>query len=129
MEEAQFQQYVLRSSVPIVRYVLQAAHDKQAADTEAARAAGGGGGSPAVSAPLSPGQADGERMIRDAWGNPIAYLPGQHPNIGMAPQNRPFFVSAGPDGKFLTRDDNLYSYEQIRIDPSIGRPSAGGHGE
>jgi hypothetical protein len=25
-----------------------------------------------------------------------------------------FFVSAGPDGRFLTREDNLYSYEQAR---------------
>jgi hypothetical protein len=25
-----------------------------------------------------------------------------------------FFVSAGPDGRYLTREDNLYSYEQAR---------------
>jgi len=28
-----------------------------------------------------------------------------------APDNRPFFVSAGPDGNFATGDDNVYSFE------------------
>jgi len=50
--------------------------------------------------------------LRDAWGRAIGYLPGHHPLVGMAPQNRPFFFSAGPDGRYLTRQDNLYSYEQ-----------------
>jgi type II secretory pathway pseudopilin PulG len=53
--------------------------------------------------------------IRDAWGTPIVFMAGQHPKIGMAPshggQDQCFFFSAGPDRKFLTRDDNLYSYE------------------
>jgi hypothetical protein len=30
----------------------------------------------------------------------------------MALGDRPFFVSAGPDRRFLTREDNLYSYEE-----------------
>lgn len=49
--------------------------------------------------------------LRDAWGTPIIFLPQQHPILGMAPRNAPFFVSAGPDRKFLTRGDNLNSYE------------------
>ncbi len=52
-----------------------------------------------------------ETTLRDAWGMPIAFMPAFHPAVGMAPGNRPFFFSAGPDGRFLTRADNLYSYE------------------
>jgi type II secretory pathway pseudopilin PulG len=47
----------------------------------------------------------------DAWGHPVVFMPRQHPAIGMAGGDRFFFVSAGPDGRFLTREDNLYSYE------------------
>lgn len=54
--------------------------------------------------------------LRDAWGSPIVLMAGQHPLIGMAPsaagQDQPFFFSAGPDRRYLTRDDNLYSYER-----------------
>jgi len=53
-----------------------------------------------------------EDAIRDAWGTPIVYMPAMHPAFGMAPQNRRFFFSAGPDGRFLTQEDNLYSYEE-----------------
>jgi hypothetical protein len=59
------------------------------------------------------------RMLADAWGNPIVFMPNQHPIIGMAPVrsgeeegHASFFFSPGPDGKYLTREDNLYSYEQ-----------------
>jgi hypothetical protein len=52
-----------------------------------------------------------EISLRDAWGNPIVFMPKMHPLIGMAPQDRYFFFSAGPDRRFLSRDDNLYSYE------------------
>lgn len=52
-----------------------------------------------------------EATLRDAWGTPIAFMPVFHAAIGIAPGNRCFFVSAGPDGHFLSRDDNLYSYE------------------
>lgn len=55
------------------------------------------------------------KTLRDAWGSPIVFMPGQHQLIGMAPsrggQDQFFFFSAGPDRKYLTRDDNLYSYE------------------
>jgi prepilin-type N-terminal cleavage/methylation domain-containing protein len=53
--------------------------------------------------------------LRDAWGSPIVFMPGQHALIGLAPslggKDQYFFFSAGPDHKYLTRDDNLYSYE------------------
>ncbi len=50
-------------------------------------------------------------QLRDAWGTPIAFLPRFDRQIGMALRDRPFFVSAGPDRKFLTLEDNFYSYE------------------
>jgi hypothetical protein len=52
-----------------------------------------------------------EVTLRDAWGTPIVFMPQMHPAVGMAPHNRFFFFSAGPDRQFLTREDNLYSYE------------------
>ena len=52
-----------------------------------------------------------EVTVLDAWGSPIVYMPHQHPAVGMAATNRSFFFSAGPDRKYLTRQDNLYSYE------------------
>ena len=51
------------------------------------------------------------QTVRDAWGSPIVFMPQMHPAIGMALDDRPFFFSAGPDRKYLTREDNLYSYE------------------
>jgi type II secretory pathway pseudopilin PulG len=52
------------------------------------------------------------QMLRDAWGTPIVFMPAKHNEIGMAPQDRPFFFSAGPDRQYRSRADNLYSYEQ-----------------
>lgn len=63
-----------------------------------------------------------ESTIRDAWGTPIVYMPAMHPLIGTAPRNRRFFFSAGPDGLFLTQQDNLYSYE----DSAAGQPAGQG---
>lgn len=55
--------------------------------------------------------------LRDAWGSPIVFMPGQHYLIGLAPsragQDQAFFFSAGPDKRYLTRDDNVYSYETM----------------
>lgn len=51
------------------------------------------------------------QTLRDAWGSPIVFMRTMHPAIGMALDDRPFFFSAGPDRKYLTREDNLYSYE------------------
>jgi len=56
---------------------------------------------------------DGSGAILDAWGRPIVFMEKMHPAIGMAPQNRFFFFSAGPDRKYLTREDNLYSYDRL----------------
>lgn len=57
------------------------------------------------------------QTLRDAWGSPIVFMPGQHPLIGLAPsragQDQFFFFSAGPDRNYLTREDNLYSYETL----------------
>src|SRR5688500_7766854 len=52
-----------------------------------------------------------EVNVLDAWGSPLVYMPSQHPQIGMAAGDRSFFFSAGPDRRYLTRQDNLYSYE------------------
>jgi hypothetical protein len=54
-----------------------------------------------------------EVTLRDAWGTPIVFMPSMHPAVGMAPspEDKPFFLSAGPDGRFSTPADNLYSYE------------------
>lgn len=52
------------------------------------------------------------QRIRDAWGTPVAYMPAGAPNVNIKPQNRAFFVSAGPDRRFSTVVDNLYSYER-----------------
>jgi prepilin-type N-terminal cleavage/methylation domain-containing protein len=53
-----------------------------------------------------------EVTLHDPWGSPIVFMPRQHPLIGMAPGDKFFFFSAGPDRRFLSRQDNLYSYEE-----------------
>jgi type II secretory pathway pseudopilin PulG len=52
-----------------------------------------------------------EAHVRDAWESPIVFMSQMHPAIGMNPKGW-FFFSAGPDRQYLTRDDNLYSYDQ-----------------
>lgn len=56
----------------------------------------------------------------DAWNNPILFVPaGGLTDVRIdgasrtitAPDGRPFFVSAGADGNFITGDDNVYSFE------------------
>jgi type II secretory pathway pseudopilin PulG len=51
-------------------------------------------------------------VLRDAWGTPIVYMPPAARNVGLASQGRDFYMSAGPDRKFGTLLDNLYSYER-----------------
>jgi len=51
-------------------------------------------------------------VLRDAWGMPVVFMRRGAPNPGIAPQDRWFFLSAGPDRRFRTVVDNLYSYEQ-----------------
>ena len=48
-----------------------------------------------------------DAMLRDAWGSPIVFMPSMHPGIGMAPQDKPFFFSAGPDQRYLTQENNF----------------------
>ncbi|MGD0139416.1 MAG: hypothetical protein ABSD28_11110 [Tepidisphaeraceae bacterium] len=57
-----------------------------------------------------------EARVRDAWGSPIVFMSHMHPAIGMNPKGW-FFFSAGPDRQYLTRDDNLYSYDQPAVQP------------
>ncbi|HEX8914640.1 MAG TPA: type II secretion system protein [Humisphaera sp.] len=53
--------------------------------------------------------------VRDAWGSPVVFMPQKHPWVGTAPRDKSyFFFSAGPDRDYLTRGDNLYSYEAAR---------------
>ncbi len=49
--------------------------------------------------------------VRDAWGSPIVFMAKMHPAVGMTSRGW-FFFSAGPDRRYLSRDDNLYSYDQ-----------------
>lgn len=51
-------------------------------------------------------------LLRDAWGSPIVFMESVREGIGMAPGGKPFFFSAGPDQKYLSMQDNLYSYEK-----------------
>lgn len=53
-------------------------------------------------------------ILNDAWGTPVVLVREGRSEIGMAPGNRAFFFSAGPDRKYRTREDNLYSYEVMR---------------
>ncbi|MGA3066535.1 MAG: type II secretion system protein [Tepidisphaeraceae bacterium] len=54
--------------------------------------------------------------VFDAWGSPIVFMAKMHPAVGMNAKGW-FFFSAGPDGRYLTRDDNLYSYDQRATTP------------
>lgn len=49
-------------------------------------------------------------VVRDAWGSAIVFMPQMDPAIGMAAQGW-FFFSAGPDRRYTTKTDNVYSYE------------------
>ena len=74
------------------------------------------------------------KLPLDGWGNPILYVPAEGirgvrvknaiycirsdktiPDVPSLPApiqtDKPFFASAGPDGRFDTGDDNLYSFE------------------
>lgn len=59
-------------------------------------------------------------VLPDAWGTPLVFMPALHPAIGMAMENRPFFLSAGPDRRFRTLEDNLYSYEETADGSAAG---------
>ena len=53
-----------------------------------------------------------KNTLVDVWGTPIVFMPAGAFNVGIRPQQRSFFLSAGPDRKFSTVDDNLYSYDR-----------------
>ena len=53
----------------------------------------------------------GKPRLDDEWGNPIVFMASGNMYIGTAPYGRPFFFSAGRDGKYLTLYDNLNSYD------------------
>ncbi|MGF1632602.1 MAG: type II secretion system protein [Phycisphaerae bacterium] len=54
---------------------------------------------------------DGRRLL-DAWGTPVI-LTEPDARLGLGAAGGPFFVSAGADADYLTRGDNLYSYEVV----------------
>jgi len=90
---------------------------------------------------LNPASSDVRPVILDGWGNPILFVPagGLHgtdaaPGIMtlngvqraavtgtpagalgpvQSPTQNPFAVSAGPDGSFLTADDNVFSFGPV----------------
>lgn len=64
----------------------------------------------------------------DPWGLPVVLINGAHPNLGMAPRFKPFFLSAGPDNRYFTLVDDLYSYD-LAADSPHSPPASGGHGE
>ncbi len=61
----------------------------------------------------------GRKTLRDAWGSPIVLVVGRTQRLGLSPDDRPYFVSAGPDRKFLTREDNLYGYEGVTVPADV----------
>ena len=93
------------------------------------RALGVGAREDGAQSPLSGVSAmmfDGSSLL-DPWGRPIVYLPSGRGEFGTAANNAPFFLSAGPDGRLLTRQDNVYSYEVLAaegIEPEPVEPPA-----
>lgn len=53
-----------------------------------------------------------DATLRDAWGSPIVFMISMREGIGMAPEDNPFFFSAGEDRRYRTLQNNLYSYEK-----------------
>ena len=106
--EARFQQFALRSSLKLDAALTDRGN---AAPTPAPGLA-----TAIVAATV------GRPELDDAWGRPIALMPRQEPSIGMAPDDGPFLVSAGPDGRFLTLSDNIYSYD---LDSPVLLPAVG----
>jgi len=67
--------------------------------------------------------ADPRPSVRDPWGMEILYIHPSEDNedsfrlFGTPLNERPYFMSAGPDGEYETLEDNLYSYE-VKKPPS-----------
>lgn len=64
---------------------------------------------------------DGE-LLRDAWGTPIVLARGDDQRLGLPPARRDYCLSAGPDRNFLTREDNLFSFEQGQPPEALASP-------
>lgn len=96
-QEERFQRFALQSSVRLDAAIAT----RREAKADSAR--------PIANAIAA--AAAGRPELDDAWGRPIALIPRQEPQLGMAPDDGPFLVSAGPDGRFLTLSDNIYSYD------------------
>ncbi|MDW8261315.1 MAG: hypothetical protein RMJ35_02200 [Phycisphaerales bacterium] len=84
--------------------------DNNRAFLRALRASGGMEDPESIFARLPRSMYD-DLTLRDAWGKPIVLMNRMHPRIGMAVEDKPFFFSAGADRNYLTREDNVYSYE------------------
>ncbi len=54
-------------------------------------------------------------LLQDPWGGPVVFMPHEDPAIGLPPGDTFFLFSAGPDRLFLTKEDNLYSYEDMGV--------------
>jgi type II secretory pathway pseudopilin PulG len=111
---------------PLLDPTLASPNDTATADPPQLRVAASRNGDEVRRALAWPAPADpADDDLIDPWGTPIVLMPQQSPAIGMAPGDRFFFVSAGPDRRFLTRADNLYSYdyaEDTASPPSATRP-------
>lgn len=79
-------------------------------------------GAPTNSAPPGAGWkevTEHQSVALDGWGNPILFVPkdglfittGKRVRPPSGP-DRPFWASAGPDGKFTGGEDNIYSFEK-----------------
>ena len=112
--EARLQQFALRSSLR----VDQALNDRGSATATPAM-------TPRLATAIVAATV-GRPELDDAWGRPIALMPRQEPSIGMAPDDGPFLVSAGPDGRFLTLSDNIYSYDLPVLLPRVMEAASGG---
>jgi len=72
-----------------------------------------------------PGVVPARTSVADAWGMEVLYIHpdntvavsglsgGQFKGYGRASGDRPYFMSAGPDFKYDTLDDNVYSLDTI----------------
>lgn len=62
---------------------------------------------------------DDRPSVRDPWGMEILYIHPHRDNedafelLGRPVNDRPYFVSAGPDLLYHTIEDNIYSYEAV----------------
>ena len=116
-QEAELRTRALSNNRQIVRLLNVAGRAERGDRTGGTGLTIGGGADdgPAVLDTLGLILFDGS-TLRDPWGTPVVFMPRGDRRIGTATKDRPFFFSAGPDGRFLSREDNVYSYEVARPD-------------